>query len=69
MPRYDYTCQSCGQPFVVRMSMTEYGEGVTPACTTCGSADVTRRFAAVNVLTGSRATGGGAAACGPTGFG
>ncbi|MDH3497545.1 MAG: zinc ribbon domain-containing protein [Gemmatimonadota bacterium] len=67
MPRYDYTCQTCAKPFGVRMSIAEYGDGVTPACPTCGSADVARHFAAVNVLTGSRATGGGAA-CGPTGF-
>lgn len=69
MPRYDYTCQTCGQPFVVRLSMAEYGDGASPACPACGATDVARSFGAVNVLTGSRATGGGAAACGPTGFG
>ena len=70
MPTYDYVCQDCGQRFDVRLSIAAYSEGVKPACTGCGSSNAVRSFGAVNVLTGSRSSGGGTsgAGCGPGGF-
>lgn len=69
MPAYDYTCRDCGKPFEIRMSISEYSEGVTPECPSCRSTDTARSFTVVNVMTGSSGRGGSAASCGPTGFG
>ena len=70
MPAYDYVCQDCGEKFEVRMSIAAYSAGSAAACEACGSANVTRAFTTVNVLTGGR--GGGSAApassCGHGGF-
>lgn len=70
MPTYDYTCRDCGQHYDVRMSISAYSATARPACTACGSTNVARRFATVNVLTGSRGSGGsvGSAGCGTGGF-
>ena len=72
MPRYDYKCQDCSVPFEIRMSMSEYGEGIKAECPECGSADVERSFSSVGVLIGSRSGSGGASPsasnCGHGGF-
>ena len=70
MPAYDYTCDDCGAPFEVRMSIATYSAGEKTACEACGSAHVTRTFTSVNVLTAGRTSGGSArgAGCGPSGF-
>ena len=70
MPTYDYVCQDCGQRFDVRMSISAYTAGAKPSCSSCGSANVERGFTTVNVLTGSRGSGGvgGSAGCGTGGF-
>jgi putative FmdB family regulatory protein len=68
VPSYAYVCQDCGSPFTIRVSIAEYSKGVRPRCTECGSTNAVRSLGTVNVLTGSRATGGGGAACGPSGF-
>ena len=70
MPAYDYTCDDCGAPFEVRMSIAAYGAGEKPACEACGSAHVTRAFTAVNVLTAGRGSSGAARSmgCGTSGF-
>jgi len=70
VPTYDYLCHDCGQRFDKRMSIAAYSEGVTPACSACGSTNVARSFATVNVLTGSRGSSGsgGSTGCGTGGF-
>jgi putative FmdB family regulatory protein len=67
VPRYDYICRDCGTTFDVRISISAYSEGAKPPCPECGSDETARSFSAVNVFTGSRSAGGGAA-CGPSGF-
>jgi putative FmdB family regulatory protein len=69
MPRYDYICRDCGEPFTLRVSMAAYSAGVHPACSACGSTMVERSFSTVSVLTSSR--GGSRPSgtdCGSTGF-
>jgi len=70
VPAYDYTCDDCGGPFEVRMSMAAYGAGDRPACEACGSTHVTRTFTSVNVLTAGRGSSGStrSTSCGPSGF-
>jgi len=59
MPRYEFTCQECTAPYEVRLTMSEYSAGAGRTCPACGSGRVERRFTTVNVLTGSRSSGGG----------
>ncbi len=69
MPAYDYRCQDCGTSFEVRMSISAYSTGEQPPCRDCGSQHVARTFGAVNVLTGSRSSGGSlGSSCGPGAF-
>jgi putative FmdB family regulatory protein len=67
MPTYDYVCQHCGRSFELRLSMAQYSESKTPRCPQCASPSVTRPFAPVNVVTGSRSGGGPAPSCDPAG--
>lgn len=55
MPTYDFTCQDCGASYEARLSMSAYSAGEGRKCPTCGSPKAERVFAAVGVLTGSRA--------------
>ena len=41
MPLYEYTCNTCNQPFDIRQSFTEF-EIVSPKCQSCGSKNVSR---------------------------
>ena len=76
MPSYDFSCSSCGSSFEVRLSISAYEAGEGRRCTECGSPDVSRTFTAVNVIAGSRSSGGSAwpgtsaaaSSCGPSGF-
>lgn len=68
MPAYDYVCQDCGAPFVVRMSMSAYSTGSKPPCPACESTNVERTFTGVNVLTATRG-GSSGASCGPVASG
>ena len=44
MPIYEYTCKSCGHEFEALVR-----KGKTPACASCGAADLERRFSLPNV--------------------
>jgi putative FmdB family regulatory protein len=70
VPAYGYTCDDCGASFEVRMSIAAYSAGEKAACEACGSADVSRTFTSVNVLTTGRGSSGPApsAGCGRSGF-
>ncbi len=70
MPAYDFVCQDCGERFEVRMSMAAYSSGAKATCERCGSANVTRAFTSVTVLTGGRGGSGASvgASCGSGGF-
>ena len=46
MPRYDYSCTSCGQEFELVQSFQEAGSGTCPACSGVGR----RLFHAVPVI-------------------
>lgn len=67
MPVYEYVCQQCHQPFEVRRTMAQHAESGPPPCPACGSAQVTRRFAALNLAVGARGGGGPAHNCGSGG--
>ena len=69
MPRYDYLCPDCGDTTEVRATLAEKDAGLSPACQTCGSADVRRRFSPIAVSGGDGAAvpvagGGGGGCCG-----
>lgn len=71
MPSYEFTCQECGTPFEVRLSMSAYSAGEGRKCPSCGSDKVERAFTAVNVIAGSHSGGGyssGASCGGGSGF-
>lgn len=51
MQTYEFVCQKCGEAFEVRASISQYSQGLRPACPHCHSRRVTRTFSAVNVLT------------------
>mgnify|MGYP001822342084 CR=1 FL=1 len=70
MPRYDYRCGSCGQPFEVKMSMSEYSSGPEVRCPACGANEAERAFTSVGVITGGRSSGSafGGTSCGTSGF-
>ena len=41
MPMYEFRCRKCGEEFVVRERLSEFGKR-KPACPKCTSADVER---------------------------
>lgn len=75
MPSYDFVCQDCESRYEIRVSMSAYSAGEGRACPDCASENVERAFTAVNVIAGSRSSGGlgqslsaGGSGCGPGGF-
>lgn len=56
MPMYQYACESCGQPFEKKLSMSQSGE--SQPCPYCASSDTRKVLGAVAVSNGSS---GGAA--------
>jgi putative FmdB family regulatory protein len=67
MPNYEYRCQTCGNQFTLRLSMSAYAAGVKVECPACAS-PASRVFGTVNVLGGSRAGGCDSPGCGSGGF-
>jgi putative FmdB family regulatory protein len=68
MPNYDFRCQECGAAYETRLSMSAYDRGEGRSCPECGSSEVERAFTSVNVICGSRTSGGGGACRPGSGF-
>lgn len=51
MPMYQYACESCGQPFEKKLSMSQSGD--TQPCPYCDSMDTRKRLGAVAVSNGT----------------
>ncbi len=45
MPRYEFFCKACEQPFFKTLTAAEYEEGAT-VCPICGSEEVEQRLTA-----------------------
>ena len=53
MPIYEFLCQQCGKGFVLSSSISEYERKRTEGfqCPECGSSEVVRQIASVQVTT------------------
>lgn len=56
MPMYQYACESCGQPFEKKLSMSQSGE--TQVCPNCGSRRTRKKLGAVALGAGATPTRG-----------
>ncbi|MBI4540960.1 MAG: zinc ribbon domain-containing protein [Gemmatimonadetes bacterium] len=66
MPTYAHRCLVCDGSFEIRQSIADHDGQTAPPCPHCGSAQVTRSFTSLNVITHA---GDGPAApprCGPS---
>ena len=51
MPLYDFACRDCGQPFEIKLKMSESSE--PQRCPGCGSGDTRRRMSSAFAMGGS----------------
>lgn len=51
MPMYQFACETCGQPFECKLSMSQSGD--RQACPHCGSQETRKRLGAVAVSAGA----------------
>jgi putative FmdB family regulatory protein len=53
MPMYQFACETCGQPFERKLSMSHSGD--VQECPHCGSRETRKRLGAVAVTAGTSA--------------
>ncbi len=54
MPTYAYYCNDCKKEFTVFLTMAEHEHGAPPACTHCGSKNVTPELSSATVITSKK---------------